>query len=111
MRMSQEKIMFKWIIGVALLASSANAASAKPSAKTRAAPAQAPSVVVCAVTKEPATPDPKNSVQYNGKTVYFCCSDCKAQFARMSDAQKKAHIAAAQKIAAKANAAKVKKHA
>ncbi len=106
--------MFKWIIGAALLASATSAASArpasrpaasaKPPAKSKAAAkAKAAALMVCAVSQEAMAPDPKNSVQFNGKTVYFCCSDCKAEFARMSDAQKKAHVAAAQKLATKAN--------
>lgn len=102
--------MFQWIIGATLLTSTAGSAQAKPTARPAArvaAKAVAKSQSVCPISHEAFTPDAKRSAKYNGATVYFCCPGCKAEFARLSDAEKKAHLAQARKI----ETSKAKKHA
>ncbi len=47
---------------------------------------------VCPFSGKPANPSYTST--YNGKTVGFCCPNCKAKFDAMSDADKAARLAA-----------------
>lgn len=97
----------KLIIGAALLASTAGVArvqahgehAAKGKGKGKG---KATTQSVCPMSHEKFTPSKANSVQFEGKTVFVCCPGCKAEFAALSPAQKKAKLAEAQKLAAKA---------
>ena len=112
----------KWIIGAALLASSAGVAQAhghdhgKGHAGSKAAASKAgkttkASTMVCPMSHEDAAPSAKQSMKLGGETVAFCCSGCKSDFAKLSPAQKKARVASAKKIAAARDKAKAKKRA
>lgn len=85
---------FVTIASIALLAGCSS--QSKSTETTKAA--EAPKAVTVANTKCPVSgkaTNPEMTADWNGQKVAFCCAGCKGTWAKLSDADKQAKLAAA----------------
>ena len=80
---------------IALAGCSTNKTETASTAKTTAASTTTPVNAKCPMSGKPV--DNTHTVAYKGQTVGFCCGNCPASWAKLSDADKDAKLAAAKK--------------